>query len=90
LTLATAADLRDFDELTVWLGLVAPRATPAAIIDKLQRGVAKALTDPAVVDKANAAGLFPATSTPAEFAIFIEKEAERWSKILPQTGLRYD
>jgi tripartite-type tricarboxylate transporter receptor subunit TctC len=89
-TLTTAADLHDFDELTVWLGLVAPRGTPAAVVDKLHREVVKALSDPAVVAKANASGLFPATSTPAEFATFIGKEAERWSKILPETGLRYD
>ena len=88
--LDAAAELRAFDELTVWLGLVAPRGTPPAILDKLQREVAKALTDPAVVDKANASGLFPATTTPAEFAAFIGREAERWSKILPETGMRYD
>jgi tripartite-type tricarboxylate transporter receptor subunit TctC len=89
-TLATAAGLHDFDDLTVWLGLVAPRGTPGAILERLQREVAKALTDPAVVDRANASGLFPATTTPAEFSAFIGQEAGRWSKILPETGMRYD
>jgi tripartite-type tricarboxylate transporter receptor subunit TctC len=78
------------DEVTVWLGLVAPRGTPAAIVDKLQRDVAAALSDRTVAATADAAGLYPATSTPAEFAAFIRHEADRWSKVLPETGMRFD
>ena len=52
--------------------------------------VAKALADPAVKAKADASGLFPATSTPAEFAAFIRKEAERWSTVVKETGMKYD
>ena len=51
---------------------------------------AKALADPAVKAKADASGLFPATSTPAEFAAFIRKEAERWSTVVKETGMKYD
>jgi len=83
-------DLPNFEEITVWLGLVAPKGTPAAIIDKLHVEVAKILADPAIKAKADAAGLFPATSTPAEFAAFIRKEAARWSTVVPETGLKYD
>ena len=78
------------DEITVWLGLVAPKGTPADVIDKIQAEVAKALADPGVKAKADASGLFPATSTPAEFAAFIRKEAQRWSSIVKETGMKYD
>jgi tripartite-type tricarboxylate transporter receptor subunit TctC len=78
------------DEITVWLGLVAPRGTPAAIVGKLQRDVAAALSDSAIAATATAAGVYPATSTPAEFAAFIRHEADRWSKVLPETGMRFD
>ena len=74
LPLITTA-MPNMDEITVWLGLVAPKGTPAAVIDKIQAEVAKALADPDVKAKADASGLFPATSTPAEFAAFIRKEA---------------
>jgi tripartite-type tricarboxylate transporter receptor subunit TctC len=80
----------NMDEITVWLGLVAPKDTPAAVIDKIHAEVAKALADPAVKAKADASGLFPATSTPAEFAAFIRKEAQRWSSIVKETGMKYD
>jgi tripartite-type tricarboxylate transporter receptor subunit TctC len=83
-------DVPNMDEITVWLGLVAPKGTPSAVIDKLQAEVAKALADPAVKAKADASGLFPATSTPAEFAAFIRKEAQRWSTVVKDTGMQYD
>jgi tripartite-type tricarboxylate transporter receptor subunit TctC len=89
LPLITTA-MPNMDEITVWLGLVAPKGTPADVIDKIQAEVAKALADPGVKAKADASGLFPATSTPAEFAAFIRKEAQRWSSIVKETGMKYD
>jgi tripartite-type tricarboxylate transporter receptor subunit TctC len=84
------SELPNYDEITVWLGLVAPKGTPAAIIDKLQAEVVRILADPGIKAKADAAGLFPATSTSAEFAAFIRKEADRWSTVVKETGLKYD
>jgi tripartite-type tricarboxylate transporter receptor subunit TctC len=89
LPLITTA-MPNMDEITVWLGLVAPKGTPAAVIDKIQAEVAKALADADVKAKADASGLFPATSTPAEFAAFIRKEAQRWSSVVKETGMKYD
>jgi tripartite-type tricarboxylate transporter receptor subunit TctC len=89
LPLITTA-MPNMDEITVWLGLVAPKGTPAAVIDKIQAEVAKALADPDVKAKADASGLFPAASTPAEFAAFIRKEAQRWSSVVKETGMKYD
>jgi tripartite-type tricarboxylate transporter receptor subunit TctC len=82
--------LPNYDEITVWLGLVAPKGTPAPIVEFLSREVAKILADPAIKAKADASGLFPATSTPAEFAAFIRSEAQRWSTVVRETGLQYD
>jgi tripartite-type tricarboxylate transporter receptor subunit TctC len=85
-----SAEVPNLDEITVWLGLVAPKGTPPAIIDKLHAEVAKILSDPAIKAKADASGLYPATSTPAEFAAFIRKEAERWSTVVKDSGMKYD
>jgi tripartite-type tricarboxylate transporter receptor subunit TctC len=84
------AAVPNLDQVTVWLGLVAPKGTPAAIVEKLQAEVAKVLADPAIKAKADAAGLFPATSTPAAFAAFIKTEADRWSKVVAESGMKYD
>jgi tripartite-type tricarboxylate transporter receptor subunit TctC len=78
------------DPITVWLGLVAPKGTPPMIVTKLQLEVAKTLADPAIKAKADAAGLYPATGTPMEFSAFIKAEADRWSKVVAETGMKYD
>ena len=80
----------ELDDIVVWLGLVAPRGTPPAIIDKLAQEVAKILGDPQVKAQADAAGLFPATDTPAEFTAFIQHEAARWPDVVKKSGLHFD
>ncbi len=87
LTVATGVDLGD---LTVWLGLVAPQGTPPAVVDKLNGEVAKILNNPEVKAKADAVGLYPTTSTPAEFAAFIQHEAARWPAVVKKSGMHFD
>jgi len=84
------ADLPNYEEISVWLALVAPKGTPPAILDKLHGEVVRILSDPAVKSRADAAGLFPATSTPAELSAFIRKEAARWKDVVQETGIQYD
>jgi tripartite-type tricarboxylate transporter receptor subunit TctC len=88
-TLDAAADLH-LGNLTVWLGLVAPRGTPAAVIDKLQGETAKILNDAAIKARADAVGLYLSSSTPAEFADFIKTEAARWQPVVKKSGLHFD
>jgi len=88
--LADAAGLKDFDDLAVWLGLVAPKGTPKPIIDKLNREVVRILNDPEVRRKSEAIGGYIETSTPDEFAAFTRREAARWGRELKALGLHYD
>jgi tripartite-type tricarboxylate transporter receptor subunit TctC len=84
---ATGINLGD---LTVWNGLVAPRGTPPAIIDKLAAEAAKILNDPAFKAKAEAVGLYPVSSTPVEFAAYIRTQAARWPEIVKKSGMHFD
>ena len=88
-TLAASTGI-DLGDVNVWLGLVAPRATPLAIIDKLAAEVSKILADPAVKTRADAVGISPVTSTPAEFAAFIRHEAARWPDVVKASGMHFD
>jgi tripartite-type tricarboxylate transporter receptor subunit TctC len=88
-TLPEAAGV-DLGDVTVWNGLVAPRGTPPAIVDKLAAEVAKVLNDPALKSKAQTVGIYPVTSTPAEFAAFIRHEAARWPDVVKKSGLHFD
>jgi tripartite-type tricarboxylate transporter receptor subunit TctC len=89
-TAAAAAGLKDFDDLSVWLGLVAPKGTPKPIVDKLQQKVAQILADPAIREKSERTGNYAISSTPDEFAAFIRREAGRWSAVLKEANIRYD
>jgi tripartite-type tricarboxylate transporter receptor subunit TctC len=88
-TLDDAAGLH-LGDLSVWLGLVAPHGTPAQIVDKLQNETAKILNDPTIKARADAVGLFPSPSTPAEFAAYIHSEVARWEPVVKKSGLHFD
>jgi tripartite-type tricarboxylate transporter receptor subunit TctC len=87
LKFATDVDLGD---LSVWNGLVAPRGTPAPIVQKLANEAAKVLSDPVLKAKAEAVGIYMVSSTPAEFAAFIRQEAARWPDVVKKSGLHFD
>jgi tripartite-type tricarboxylate transporter receptor subunit TctC len=77
-------------EASGWVGIGAPRSTPADIVEKLNRQVNTALADPKM--KARLADLgntvFP--SSPAEFEKFIAGEIDKWAKVIKFAGIRPD
>jgi tripartite-type tricarboxylate transporter receptor subunit TctC len=87
---AAAADLPELEDMSVWLGLVAPKGTPPPIIDKINAAVVKILNDPANKEQSERTGNYPVTSTPAEFAAFIRREADRWSVVIKDSGIKFD
>jgi tripartite-type tricarboxylate transporter receptor subunit TctC len=87
--IADAAGL-PLPEMSSWIGLVAPAGTPPAIVDKLNREVAKVYADPVVADRLEKAGIFPVTTTPAEFDAFFRAEAERWTRTYKESGIKLD
>jgi tripartite-type tricarboxylate transporter receptor subunit TctC len=89
-TLSEAAGLPDLDDISVWLGLVAPKGTPKPIIDKIHAEVVKILSDPAVKEKSERTGNYPVTTTPEQFSAFMRKEADRWGKVIKDSGIKFD
>jgi tripartite-type tricarboxylate transporter receptor subunit TctC len=89
-TLADAAGLPDLEDMSVWLGLVAPKGTPRPIIDKIQHKVVQIMSDQAMREKAERIGASPILSSPDEFRTFIRREAARWEPVLKETGIRFD
>jgi tripartite-type tricarboxylate transporter receptor subunit TctC len=89
-SLAQAAGLPKLEDMSVWLGLVAPRNTPRAIIDKLQKKIAAVLADPQVAERSGRTGAYAMTSSPEQFAKFIREESARWKPILKETNIHFD
>jgi tripartite-type tricarboxylate transporter receptor subunit TctC len=71
-----------------WYGLLAPAGTPGAIIDRLNAEAVKALRDPGLAGKLSSQGAEPAPGSAAEFAAFIRREIEKWTKVVKAAGMR--
>jgi tripartite-type tricarboxylate transporter receptor subunit TctC len=70
-----------------WTGVAAPAGTPAAIIAKVQKEVARNLLMADVKEQLAKQGAEPVGSTPEEFSAFIHAEAEKWSQVITRAGL---
>ena len=74
----------------VWMGLLAPKATPAAILERLQRETLAVLQTSEVRSYMDHHSLEVLASTPAEFDAFFRDERDRWAKIIRETGAKVD
>ncbi len=74
----------------VWMGLLAPKGTPPAIVERLQREVKIALAAPEVKGFFNEAGIEMVGSTAAEFGSYFREERDRWARIVKETGAKID
>jgi tripartite-type tricarboxylate transporter receptor subunit TctC len=74
----------------VWMGLLAPKGTPPAIVERLNRELKAALATPEVTGFMNEAGIEMVGSTPAEMDSYFREERDRWARIVRETGAKVD
>jgi tripartite-type tricarboxylate transporter receptor subunit TctC len=77
-------------EATVWFGVGAPKNTPAAIIDKLNKEINAALADPKTKARLADLGGTVMVGSPADFGKFIANETEKWAKVVRFSGAKPD
>ncbi|HUW36381.1 MAG TPA: tripartite tricarboxylate transporter substrate binding protein [Rhodocyclaceae bacterium] len=77
-------------QAVIWLGLVAPVGTPAAIVSKLNAEITKIVAEPEVRAQWAKQGASPMSMTPAEFADYINKDIVKWARIVKISGARVD
>jgi tripartite-type tricarboxylate transporter receptor subunit TctC len=75
-------------EASGWLGLGAPRDTPADIVNMLNKQIGAFNADPDMRSKLVDLGVIPMTTTPAEFKKFIVSEAEKWEKVVKFANIK--
>jgi tripartite-type tricarboxylate transporter receptor subunit TctC len=73
-----------------WFGLVAPAATPAAAVDRIQQAVAQALKEPAVRERLAGQGLYPSGTTPKEFTAQIGSEIDKMKRVAAYAKIALD
>jgi tripartite-type tricarboxylate transporter receptor subunit TctC len=77
-------------EATIWLGIMAPKGTPQAIVDKLNAEIQKAINRPAVRDAWAKQGAVPMTMTPAEFGAYLEKDIVKWAGVVKAANIKIE
>lgn len=73
--------------IETWVGLVAPAGTPAAVVQKLNAGIAQVLKDPELIEKFAALGIEPQSSTPAELSTRVRDELAEVETRIKRLGI---
>jgi tripartite-type tricarboxylate transporter receptor subunit TctC len=73
-----------------WSGLVAPAATPPAVLRRINADAVAVLRDPAVVARMVELGGFADPGTPEQFGAFISSEIAKWRKVAREANVKLD
>jgi tripartite-type tricarboxylate transporter receptor subunit TctC len=77
-------------EASAWFGVGAPKATPAEIVEKLNKEINAALADPNMKARLADIGGTALAGSPADFNKFIAEETEKWGKVVKFVGIKAD
>lgn len=86
----TVAETLPGYQASIWNGVLAPAATPKPIVTRLNAEVVKALTSSDVVAKLTSMGVDIDTSTPEEFAAFIDTEIKKWARVIKEGNIKVE
>ena len=77
-------------EVSAWYGIAAPKATPPAIIDKLNAEINAGLADPKLKARLASLGSSPFVDSAAAFDTFIAAEIDKWRKVIWAADIKPD
>ena len=75
-------------EMTTWYGLFVQGATPRGVVAKLQRELARILDQADTKERIAADGMTVVASTPEQFAEFLKRETEKYTRIIEAAGIK--
>lgn len=74
-------------ELVAWLGLVAPKGTPASVVARLNQALQEVLKIPSVRDRLQSMGTEVTPGSPTEFAVFMREQTQIWRARIAEAGI---
>lgn len=77
-------------EVNAWVALLAPRATPPQVVQRLNGEVVKALQDKEIVERFSALGFESTPSTPAQLADLIRVDTRKYAEVVKRVGAKAD
>jgi tripartite-type tricarboxylate transporter receptor subunit TctC len=73
-------------DATIWIGLMAPKGTPAEVVTFLNTAINKVIQLPDVKDAWLKQGAIPMVKTPTEFDAFLRQDIEKWAHVVKVSG----
>ena len=77
-------------EATIWLGLMAPRGTPRAVVDRLNEAVSKIVGQAEVKQLWGKQGAVPMVMTPEAFDQYAHDDIAKWAKVIKAGNINVD
>ena len=77
-------------EAVIWLGFMAPKGTPQAVVERLNAEITKAANAPEMKQAWAAQGAVPMSMSPEEFGRFLREDIEKWAKVVQVSGAKAD
>jgi tripartite-type tricarboxylate transporter receptor subunit TctC len=77
-------------EATIWLGLMAPKGTPKAVVDRLNAAVSKISSAPEVRQIWAKQGAVPLVMTPEVFDKYARDDVDKWARVVKSAGIKVD
>jgi tripartite-type tricarboxylate transporter receptor subunit TctC len=75
-------------EATIWLGIMAPKGTPKAVIDKLNAEIGKVVARPQTREDWAKQGAVPLAMSPAEFDAYLRGDIDKWANVIQKAGIK--
>jgi tripartite-type tricarboxylate transporter receptor subunit TctC len=75
-------------EAAIWIGMVAPKGTPQAIVDLLNRDINQIITRPDIKSSWEQQDANPDPMTPAQFGDHIQAEVAKWAKLIKANNIK--
>ena len=77
-------------EATVWYGVLAPAATPRAVVNTLSDAIVQATRSPDIKQRLVDQGAEPVGDSPAEFDRILRKEVLKWGEVVRTSGIQVE
>ena len=77
-------------EATIWLGVMAPKATPKAIVDKLNETISKIASQADVKQTWSKQGAVPLVMSPPQFEKYLNDDIAKWTNVIKTAGIKLD
>jgi tripartite-type tricarboxylate transporter receptor subunit TctC len=77
-------------DASLWLAVMAPAGTPAAVVDRLNKEIVAVVRSPDAADALNKAGAEPTTSTPAELANMVKDGVKKYAAAVKRAGVKLE